>query len=138
MVAAQQEKVLRILDLVGQQQADGLQRLLAPIDVVAEEQVIGGRREAAVFEQPQQVCVLAVDVAADDQRCLQLQQYRLLQEYLARLQAQAAHLRLGHLHLFARSAAAHCKDRSVSYMFCIIFYILNLGTWWGASTHTVN
>ena len=29
VVAAQQKEILRVLDLVGQQQADGLQRLLA-------------------------------------------------------------------------------------------------------------
>lgn len=109
MVAAQQEEVLRIFDLVGQQQTDGLQGLLAPIDVVAEEQVVGSRRESAVLEQAQQVCVLAVDVAADDQRCLQFQQDGLLQEDLARLETEATHLRLRHLDLFARSAAAHCK-----------------------------
>jgi len=50
VVAAQQKEVLRIFDLVGQQQADGLQGLLAPIDVVAEEQVVGGRGESAVLE----------------------------------------------------------------------------------------
>ena len=35
VVAAKQEEVLRILDLVGEQQANGLETLLAPIDVVA-------------------------------------------------------------------------------------------------------
>lgn len=63
MVAAEQEEVLGVLDLVGEQQADRLERLLAAVHVVAEEQVVGLWREAAVLEQPQQVCVLAVDVA---------------------------------------------------------------------------
>lgn len=40
MVAAQQEEVLRVLDLVGQQQAYRLQGLLAAIDIVAQEQVV--------------------------------------------------------------------------------------------------
>jgi hypothetical protein len=35
VVAAQHEEVLRVLDLVGEQQADGLERLLASVDVVA-------------------------------------------------------------------------------------------------------
>lgn len=107
VIAAQQEEILGIFDLVGQEQTDRLQGLLAPVHVVAEEQIVGSRWKAAILEQPQQICVLAVYVAADDEWRLQLQQYRLLQEYLARLQAQAAHLRLRHLHLFAGAAAAH-------------------------------
>lgn len=65
VVAAQDEEVLRILDLVRQEQADGLQRLLATVDIVAEEQIVGLWWEAAVFEQTEQVVVLAVNVAAD-------------------------------------------------------------------------
>ena len=63
MVPAQQEEVLGVLDLVGQQQADGLQGLLASVHVVAQEQVVALGREASVFKQPKQVVVLAVDVA---------------------------------------------------------------------------
>lgn len=53
VVAAQNEKVLRVLDLVCQQKADGLKRLLATIHVVAKEQVVCLWREAAVFEETQ-------------------------------------------------------------------------------------
>ena len=63
MVAPEEEEVLRVLDLVGQQQADGLQRLLPPVHVVPQEQVVGLGREPAVLEQAQQVRVLTVDVA---------------------------------------------------------------------------
>ena len=62
MVAPEQEEVLWVFDLVGQQQADGLQGLLAPVHVVPKEQVVGFWGEASVLKQPQQVCVLAVDV----------------------------------------------------------------------------
>lgn len=65
VVAAQDEEVLGVLDLVGKEQADRLQRLLATVDVVTEEEVVGFRGESTVFEQTQQVVVLAVDVAAD-------------------------------------------------------------------------
>lgn len=51
------------LNLVGEEEADALERLLAAIDVVAEEQVVRLGREAAVLEQTQQVEVLAVNVA---------------------------------------------------------------------------
>ena len=62
MVSPEQEEVLRVLDLVGQQEADGLQALLPPVDVVAQEEVVGLGREAAVLEQAEQVGVLTVDV----------------------------------------------------------------------------
>ena len=65
MVATENEKVLGVLDLVGQQQADGLERLLPAVDVVTEEEVIGLGREATVLEEAQEVVVLAVDIAAD-------------------------------------------------------------------------
>jgi len=62
VVAPQQEEVVRVPDLVRQQQADGLDALLPAVHVVAEEQVVGRRRQAAVLEQPQQVRELPVDV----------------------------------------------------------------------------
>ena len=65
VVAAEDEEVLRVLDLVGEQQADGLEGLLAAVDVVAEEQVVGFGREAAVLEEAEQVVVLPVNVTAD-------------------------------------------------------------------------
>lgn len=65
MVATQNEEVLGILDLVGQEKADGLERLLATVDVVTKEQVVCLWGETAVFEQAEEVIVLTVDVAAD-------------------------------------------------------------------------
>lgn len=62
MIAAQQEEILRIFDFVGEQEADGLQWLLSTIYVISEEQVVRLRREASVFEQSQQVVILAVDI----------------------------------------------------------------------------
>jgi hypothetical protein len=43
MVASQDKKVLRVFDLIREQQADGLQALLATIDVVSGESCCGGR-----------------------------------------------------------------------------------------------
>ena len=40
MITSEQEEVLGVLDLVREQQADGLERLLAAVDVVAEEAVV--------------------------------------------------------------------------------------------------
>ena len=63
MVAPQKEEVLRVLYLICEQEADGLQGLLSPVYVVSQKQVVGLRREPAIFEEAQQIGVLAVDVA---------------------------------------------------------------------------
>jgi hypothetical protein len=63
VVASQQEEVVRVLDLVCQQEADRLDALLPAVHVVAEEQVVRRRRQPAELEQPEQVGELAVDVA---------------------------------------------------------------------------
>ncbi len=65
MVAPEQEEVLGVFDLVRQQQADGLQGLLPSVHIVTQEQVVGLWGEAAILEEPQQVCVLSVDVTWD-------------------------------------------------------------------------
>lgn len=62
MVSAQNEEVLRVLDLVRQEQTNRFQGLLATINVVAEEEVVGLRRESAVLEETKEIVVLAVDV----------------------------------------------------------------------------
>lgn len=70
MVPSEDEKVFGVLDLVGEQETDGLEGLLAAIDVIAEEEVVCFWRETAVLEQSEKVVVLAVDVTcstdADD------------------------------------------------------------------------
>lgn len=63
MVASEEEKVFRVLDLVAQEEEDRLEGLLASVDVVPEKEVVGARREPAHLEQADQVAVLAVDVA---------------------------------------------------------------------------
>lgn len=50
MVSTQQEEVLWIFDFVREQEADGLEWLLATIDIVAQEQVVWLGRKAAVLE----------------------------------------------------------------------------------------
>ena len=52
MIAAQQEKVLRVLDFVAQEKANCFNRLLAAINIVTKEQIVGLRRESAVLEDP--------------------------------------------------------------------------------------
>jgi hypothetical protein len=63
VVAPEDEEVFWVFDFVGEEEADGFEALLAPVDVVAEEEVVGVGRETAILEQAQQVVVLAVNVA---------------------------------------------------------------------------
>lgn len=65
VVAAEDEEVLGVLDLVREQEADGLERLLATVDVVTEEKVVGLRGETTVLEQTQKIVVLPVNIAAN-------------------------------------------------------------------------
>jgi hypothetical protein len=63
MVASEQKEVLGIFDLECQEQTDGLERLLAAVDVIAEEEIVCLRWEATVFEKPEEIVVLPVNVA---------------------------------------------------------------------------
>lgn len=55
-------------NLVAEEQDRRFQALTASVDVVPEEQVVPGRREAHLREDAHQVRKLSVDVAADDNR----------------------------------------------------------------------
>jgi hypothetical protein len=63
VVSPEKKEVFRIFDLVGEKQADCLERLLSPVYVVAEEQVVGLGRESPVLKEAEKVGVLAVNVA---------------------------------------------------------------------------
>ena len=106
VVAAQNKEVLRVLDFVREQKADRLQTLLAAVDIVAEKQVVRLRGEATVLKKAQQVVVLPVDVAADLDGRLELEQNGLLDEDFARLRAEPSDLALLEMDIFARTRAS--------------------------------
>ena len=62
VVSSEKKEVLRILDFVGQQEADRLQGLLAPVHIVPEKQIVALWRKATIFKQTEQIIVLPVDV----------------------------------------------------------------------------
>lgn len=62
MVAPEQEKVLWIFNLVGQQKADGFQGLFPPVNIVTKEKVVCLWREAPILKQPQEICVLSMNI----------------------------------------------------------------------------
>ena len=59
MVAAELDEVLRILGFVGEHQSDGLEALLAAINVIAEEDVVALGRKTAVLKEAEKIMVLA-------------------------------------------------------------------------------
>lgn len=65
VVTTKDEKVLRVLDLVCKQEADRLERLLASIYVIAEEEVVGLWWESSILEETEKIVVLSVDITAD-------------------------------------------------------------------------
>lgn len=105
MITTQQEEVLWVLDLVRQQQAYSLETLLATVDIVTQEQIISLGWKATVLKQPQQIRVLAVYIAAYLQRCFQLEQNGLLQEYFPRLETETSYFCLRHLYGLAGSTS---------------------------------
>jgi hypothetical protein len=65
VVAAENEEVFRILDLVGQKKANSLKRLLASVNIISKEEIVCLRRKAAILEQTKKIVVLSVDITAD-------------------------------------------------------------------------
>jgi hypothetical protein len=70
VISTEDKEVFGVLDFVSQKQADCLEALLATVNVVAKENVIGLRREATVLKQTQQVVVLSVYISTDLDWCL--------------------------------------------------------------------
>lgn len=63
VIAAQNEELIGVAYFEGQQQTDGFYGLFSTVDVVPQEQIVGAWWESTILEQPQQVVVLAVDIA---------------------------------------------------------------------------
>ena len=73
VVAPQNEEILRVFDLVREQQTDCLERLLPSIYVVAQKKVVGFWWKPAIFEETQQIVVLAMNIAYCAKRSIKSQ-----------------------------------------------------------------
>ena len=94
VVAPDERDAVRVAHFEREQQQEGLHRVEAAVDEVAQEQVVGLGHVAAHAEQLLQVVELAVYVAADGHRRVHLLHVALLGQDLARLRAQRFHLAL--------------------------------------------
>lgn len=110
VVTAEDEEVLWVLDLVGEEKADGLKRLLSSVDVVTEEEVVGFRWESSVLKESKEIVVLSVDITANLNWCLELKEDWLGDEDLARLGAKVTDLSLQQLDLLSWSRASHFQQ----------------------------
>lgn len=80
VVAPQNGELVGVLYFEGKEEADGLDALPAPINIVPQEQVVGLGREAPVLEEPQHVVVLPVHIPAYFDGGAHLNQHGLLQK----------------------------------------------------------
>mmetsp|Transcript_21994 Transcript_21994/g.62851 ORF Transcript_21994/g.62851 Transcript_21994/m.62851 type:complete len:376 (+) Transcript_21994:482-1609(+) len=80
VVSAQHLDSLRVYDLVREEESDDLDGEGAPVDVVAQEDVLPVAGLAADLDELHQVVVLAVDVPDHSDGVVELQQVRLLRE----------------------------------------------------------
>ena len=65
MIATEDKEIFGVFDLVREQEANGFQGLLSPINVIAEKQIVGFWRKPSVFEESEKIVILAVDISAN-------------------------------------------------------------------------
>ena len=80
VVAAEDGDSVGVAHLEGDEESDSLDRVVATIDVVAHEEVVGVGRLASDLEQFAQIVELAVNVTADCHWCTHLLHVRLIDE----------------------------------------------------------
>jgi hypothetical protein len=104
VVPAKNEEVLRILDLVCEQEADGLEALLAAVHVITQEEVIWLWREATIFKETEQVIVLTMNIPTNLDGGLKLKKNGLADENFTGLGAKILDLVLRQVDLLAGAA----------------------------------
>jgi hypothetical protein len=81
MISSEKKEVLRMLNLVTEEEEDGFQTLFPSIDIIPEEEIVGIWWETTHFEESNQVRVLPVDVSHDFDRRGQLDKSWLAEEH---------------------------------------------------------
>jgi hypothetical protein len=83
VIASQQKEVFGVLNFEAKQEKYGLEALFPPVDIVAEEKVVGGGGEAAHLEESNEIRILAMDVADNLDRGRELDERGLVEKDLA-------------------------------------------------------
>lgn len=66
MVTTENGDTVAVADLKGDEEGDSLNTVVAPVDVIAHEEIVGVGDIAADFKQLHEIMKLAVDVSTDD------------------------------------------------------------------------
>lgn len=82
VVASEYEHAILVLDFESIEQAYGLNTLPSPIDIIAQEQVVGFWGKSSVLEHPQQIGVLAMYISAYSHGCGHFHQHILFHKYV--------------------------------------------------------
>ena len=77
VISTEDEEIFGVFDLIGQKETNGLEGLLPTVDIIPQEDVIGLGGESPILEKTEEVIVLAVDIAADFNGCLEFQKHGL-------------------------------------------------------------
>ena len=72
MIASKYRDFVRILDFETHQKSDGLNAKSTSINIVSQKKIGGVGRISSVLKQSEHVLVLAVNVTADSDWCLEL------------------------------------------------------------------
>jgi hypothetical protein len=51
VISSEEEKVLWVLDLVGEEETNSLQALLSSVHIISQEEIVGIRGEPTIFEE---------------------------------------------------------------------------------------
>jgi hypothetical protein len=83
VISSEEEEVLGILDFVTEQKENGLKTLLPSVDVIPEEEIVGGGWEAAHLKETNKIRVLTVHVTNNLDGWRKLDERGLTQEYFS-------------------------------------------------------
>lgn len=110
VIAAEDEEIFGVFNLVREEEADCLEGLFATVDVVPQKDVVRLGGEAAIFKETEEVVVLAVDISADLDGGLELKEHGLRDEEIAGAEAEHFDFGFGEVDLFAGAGAADAEE----------------------------
>jgi hypothetical protein len=80
MVAPEDVHLGWVLYLVREEEADRFDALSSPVNVISKEEVAGLGWQSPVFEQPEHIIILSMDISTDLERSGDLEEHGLLHE----------------------------------------------------------
>jgi len=116
VVPPEKEKVLWILDLVCEEEADCLKTPLTTVNVVSQEKIIGLRRKPPVVEDSEQIVVLPVHISTKLEGSLQFQEHGLIDKDVPRSCAKMLYLFRIKMYVLASWVPLSHRQKLVQYV----------------------